>query len=238
MLTRLISGNRQRPSRLHDAKGNFVGWIAAAMHGPPAVTSGLLRLAFGYRPAKPWIPYSAIRRLRTFLGHRGSRVLEFGSGMSTLWYSVHAGEVFSVENYRPWYNKITRVLQREGRRNVSYKFVETEDDYVTFMGNDGKGFDLIMVDGSYRSRCIEEATQLLRPGGILYLDDSDQDSGPDGGDMRRAEGLARQFAGQRNAKVEYFTDFSPTQLFVKEGMLVQLPRRSSPSGHERPPDRD
>lgn len=222
MLQKLISGDALRKSRLHDEKGNFVGLSRLISHGPKAVATGLMRLSFDYRPSQPWISYSVIQILEKHLT-RSSRVLEFGSGMSTVWYARHAGEVCSVEDYKPWYEKVKKILINEKLQNVNYQFKDHVDSYSQCFTDDSRGFDLIMVDGSHRSACIAHAVKLLRPGGILYLDNTDKDSTPRGGDMRLAENNAPQFAKGKNAEIFYFTDFAPTQLFVQQGLMVKLP---------------
>lgn len=222
LFTRLISGHKFRKSRLHDEKGNFAPCKNIAFHGGPAFVSGLLRLSIGYRPELPMIAYTSIDILMHFLNNK-SRVLEFGSGMSTIWYAKQSGEVFSVEDYRPWYDKVSNIIRVKNLNNITYKFAEREADYHTFMSEDEKGFDLIMIDGSYRSKCISSATKLVKPGGILYLDNSDQDSHPNGGDTRIAEILVRDIAKNMDAKVIEITDFAPTQLFVKQALLIKLP---------------
>ena len=222
LLTKLISGDKLSKSRLHDEKGNFATWENVLLHSVPAVLTGFLRLSLGYRPEEPWIAYSSIKFLKAFLC-RDSRVLEFGSGMSTIWYAKNAGEVFSVENYKPWYEKITKIIERKNIKNINYIFTEDESEYSSFMSNDAKGFDLIMVDGDFRSKCILSASKLLKPGGILYLDNSDKDSAPSGGDMRLAESSLRDFATSRNAEITEITDFAPTQFFVQQGLYAKLP---------------
>lgn len=222
MLKKLISGGSLRKSRLHDEKGNFVGYRRFFSHAPSAFFSGLLRLTIGYRPTLPWISFSAIDILEDHL-NKSSRVLEFGSGMSTIWYSRHAREVCSVEDHEPWFKKINQIITKSRIANINYKFTSSSLEYIQFMSGDIQGFDLIMIDGRHRSDCIMQASKLLNPGGILYLDNSDKDSAAEGGDMRLAEKLALQLAIERNADVVYFTDFAPTQFFVQQGLLVRVP---------------
>jgi len=222
LLRRITSGDNLRKSRLHDEKGNFATWKNVFLHGAPAAATGLLRISTGYRPVLPWIAYTSIGFLKCFLNKR-SRVLEFGSGMSTVWYAKNTGEVYSVEDYKPWYDKVKEIIAAKGIDNVTYSFAENETEYTSFMKDDNTGFDLIMVDGSHRSKCIQNTTELLRPGGLLYLDNSDKDSGARGGDMRAAEHLVRNFAAQSNAGIVEITDFAPTQFFVQQGLYVRLP---------------
>ncbi|HEY8360510.1 MAG TPA: hypothetical protein VIL30_23900 [Ramlibacter sp.] len=225
VLEKIISGDGQRKSRLHDEKGNLIPGRRLLRHGPLAFLTGIGRLIFGYRPVQPWISYSAARVLREHLTGT-SRVLEFGSGMSTVWYARHAGEVCSVEDFRPWFDRVSQVLQARRLGNVRYGFAATPEEYSSYMCDDTRGFDLVMVDGSVRADCIRKAAHLVRPGGILYLDNSDKNSSSATmtGDMRLAEALALEFARSRRAEVCYFTDFAPTQLFVQEGMLVRVPK--------------
>lgn len=224
MFDRLLYGNKRlRKSRLHDEKGNFVGWWRLLHHAPLAFSTGLLRVFLDYRPEIPWIAYDAIKLLKKFL-NKGSRVLEFGSGMSTLWYAKLANQVYSVEDCQLWYNKVDTLLKAKSVTNVEYYFAKTPEEYCTFMAHDSVGFDLIMIDGSQRSACVAQSIKLLRSGGILYLDNSDKHSTSEGGDTRLAESYALAFAQQQSAKITYITDFAPTQFFVQQGLLIQLPK--------------
>ena len=214
--------NRQRKSRLHDEKGNRIALSRLAMNGPRAAVTGIMRLAFGYRPVLPWISYDAIAALDDFLG-RNSRVLEFGSGMSTLWYAWRAGQVCSVEDSPEWFSLVQQGLQAARLQNVIYRHTATRAEYCRFMSHDEHGFDLVMVDGISRAACVSHSLSLLRPKGILYLDNSDKHSTEAGGDTRDAERLVLDAARVRGGTVTYFTDFAPTQLFVQQGMMLRLP---------------
>jgi hypothetical protein len=225
MLKKIIAGGPTRKTRLHDEKGNLISIGRLLRNGPRAVSTGLARLVLDYRPAKPWISYDAISVLNQHLTP-GSRVLEFGSGMSTIWYAARAGSVHSIDDYKPWYDKVKAGFEARGLKNVRYVFAGTPEEYCQFGLNEPQGFDLIMVDGADRDRCMETAVKVVRPGGIIYLDNSDMDSGPEGGSKRRADNLANAFAKERKATVTYFTDFAPTQLFVQQGLMVRLPAAS------------
>ena len=92
------------------------------------------------------------------------------------------------------------------------------------MSQDNIGFDLIIVDGSYRSKCMASAIKLLKPGGIIYLDNSDKDY-ISGGDMRLAEDILLDFAQEKHAQFKYFTDFAPAEFFVNQGLIVICPHQ-------------
>jgi hypothetical protein len=214
-------GTSLRKTRLHDEKGHQVGLNNLVFHGPKAAWSwGMMRL-FDHRPSEPWIAYSAIKVLREFLNTQ-SRVLEFGSGMSTIWYGRHAGEVYSVDHYPLWFQKVQGLLAKEKNKNVHHFLREDPKSYSHFADKAKKGFDLVMVDGEWRSRSAIQGAKLVKPGGVIYLDNSDKDSTSEGGDTREAEKFLLKFAKQKKAKVTYFVDFAPTQFFIQEGMLVQM----------------
>jgi predicted O-methyltransferase YrrM len=220
LFNRIFRGNDLRRSRLHDEMGNFAGLNNIALHGPRAFVGAGLRVTFGLRPIVPWIAYSAIRRLSTFV-QKGCRVLEFGSGNSTVWLAERAGLVCSVEHSRVWYEATRQKLAQRGLSNVEYVLVEDGgDQYCDFKADDVAGFDLIIVDGLHRSRCVERALRHLKPGGILYLDNSDRD--PAGGDMRAAEQLVRAYARECRGRIDVFTDFSPAQFFVQQGLMLTV----------------
>ncbi len=223
LIKHLISGSDFRKTRLHDEKGNLVSLKNFLLHSPLAISTGLIRLIFDYRPTQPWIAYTSIKILSKHLNPQ-SRVLEFGSGMSTLWYAMHAGRVYSVEDNKLWFDKINHIIKEKKLNNITYMYTHDHYEYCTFCNSDTEGFDLIMIDGKYRSMCIENVFKLVRPGGIIYLDNSDKDSAGNGGDMRKAESLLRSFSQQRKAKLFEITDFAPTQLFVQQGLLVQVPK--------------
>ena len=218
---KIVHGDGLRKTRFYDEKGNRIRPSLFWSHAGPALCSHLARLILGYRPALPWICYQGIEFLASKLGPE-SRVLEFGSGMSTVWYAGHARQVCSVEDYRPWFEKVRGLLKSRGLDNVNYRFAETPEAYTEFMQGAAEGFDLVMVDGSHRSECIRKSATLLRPGGVLYLDDSDKDAAK-GGDMRTAEELLRDLARQKGGVIHEFCDFSPTQFFVKQGIAWEIP---------------
>lgn len=222
MLKKIIAAGPGRKSRLHDEKGNFVGFHQLFLNGPRAILTGVLRIVFHYRPELPWISYSAIYELGSFLT-KSSRVLEFGSGMLTIWYAKHAGEVYSVEDSKPWFEKIGNFIKNNNISNINLTFSSNLNDYSQFMSNDHAGFDLVMVDGNYRSSCVSHAIRLLRPGGVFYLDNSDRGVTSNDSDTRLAEEVILQFAQEKKAKVIYFTDFAPGTFFVQQGLMIKLP---------------
>jgi predicted O-methyltransferase YrrM len=58
------------------------------------------------------------------------------------------------------------LAEREADRMVDL------DDYVNYPVNLGDRYDVILVDGRKRRRCLEAAAGLMRPGGVVVLHDA------------------------------------------------------------------
>jgi hypothetical protein len=221
LFRKIIAGNDDRISRLHDEKSILVSADRILRNGPKAVMSGIMRKFFNHRPNLPWISYDAISFIDKYLNNN-SVLLEYGSGMSTFWYAQHAGTVYSVEDNLEWFENVNSILKKA---ILDYKVIyeyKQGADYSGFMNAGSVRFDMIMIDGSDRAACAANAINLVKNGGVIYLDNSDKHSSPSGGDTRIAENILLDFASKKGASVRYFTDFCPCEFFVQQGMLVQL----------------
>ncbi len=221
MLQKLITGGRARKSRLHDERGNRVSVDRLLRNGTRATWSGLLRVAADIRPERPWISYDGQEMIAAHL-RPDSRVLEYGSGMSTVWYSRHAGFVLSHEDDQEWHGIAGQTMK--ARPNVVHLLRTTPDEYARVDPEHREpGFDLVMIDGSYRDQCMDDALQLLRPGAMVYLDNSDKSNASLTGDIPAAGRQLEAFAREHRATLTRLVDFAPTQFFVNEAMIMVLP---------------
>ena len=175
-------------------------------NGPRALVTGVARLLFGVRPARPWISYDAQAVLSRHIAPE-TRVLEFGSGMSTEWFARRAAHVVSVEDDETWFAAISSRLGALG--NVDYKFATDHEAYLSLPE---QPFDLILIDGPWRTTCSLFAMRNLAPGGIVYLDNADK--------FTEARRLLMDFAAKTRRRVREFTDFAPAQLFVQRGLMI------------------
>jgi len=120
----------------------------------------------------PWYSYPFIHFLEQRLRARDLshlRVFEFGSGNSTLWWAKRVSTVLAVEDSRHWYEYVCKKLPK----NVNYQLAETEAQYVACLSQSASSFEVIIMDGSYRERCLEHATEHLTDDGVLVVDNSD-----------------------------------------------------------------
>ena len=100
--------------RFHDNKGNRVDG-AGLKYAPRALFGAAMRVLFGYRPPLPWLSFRAIRELDALI-QSSWRLLEFGSGMSTLWLARRGGFLHSIESDRNWYQQVSRRLKQRLER--------------------------------------------------------------------------------------------------------------------------
>jgi hypothetical protein len=122
----------------------------------------------------PWLPFRLVDTLEGRL-RPGMRVCEYGGGGSTLWFLDHGLEVVTVEHDRAW----AQILRRTASSPSWTLLVRPlDDDAAGYVGAvdeypDGH-FDLIVVDGRERARCVDAALSKVRPGGMLVVDDVDR----------------------------------------------------------------
>ena len=156
-----------RPSQYSD----LVRWVQ--LHGSTTLSA-----------AMPWWPFPVIDFVDRHLP-RGSRVLEFGGGGSTLWLLERGHQVTSVEHDQQWSEvlldkvpaghvvSVPVAASGEITSPVEPGFF---DSYVAVAdGFDDEALDLVIVDGRARVECGRRARPKVKRGGMLLLDDSDRE---------------------------------------------------------------
>jgi predicted O-methyltransferase YrrM len=134
-------------------------------------------------PAAPWLTADAVAVLRTAL-RAHDRGLEWGSGRSTAWLSRRTGGLVSVEHSAEWLRQVEIDLKRRRIANVDQRYAAVavaEGDpaaaavYIAAAGNlEPESLDFVLVDGLYRAECTRRALVLLKPGGLLILDNAER----------------------------------------------------------------
>lgn len=129
-------------------------------------------------PDHPWLTRSANEILSSYLTQHDIG-LEFGSGRSTIWFAKRVGHITSVEHNEEWYKKVSMMLSNDSLNNVTYYYLPKDKD-----GKDGDdssyvktidkietvSIDFVIVDGIYRDYCAQKAIRVIRPGGVLIID--------------------------------------------------------------------
>ena len=217
MFNKLIAGAPSRKTRFHDASGRSVPVGRALRNGSRALVGAIGRVMLDVRPARPWISFDAQALIDERLDAESS-VLEFGSGMSTLWFARRVGRIVSREDHAGWHGEIAGRLA-DSNAEIDYRHAPGREEYLAVP--DGETFDIVLVDGKFRDECVELGLSLLKPGGMLYLDNADHGVGEFDGDVPRAVSLIEEASRTRGWPMTSFTDFAPTTFFAQRGLLIQ-----------------
>lgn len=137
----------------------------------------------------PWYTYSAIQFLLT-KDFSQKRVVEWGAGQSTFFWAEQAKEVVAFESDVAWYDHLRRFGPANARVYLISNGIQDADP---LLGDEQ--FDVVVVDGLDRLRCIERSLNLVALNGVIIVDDAERDFGLVGGggyaDLYREAGLSR-----------------------------------------------
>jgi predicted O-methyltransferase YrrM len=136
-------------------------------------------------PDKPWMCPGTIAFCEAHLSP-AMTALEFGSGRSTRWFATKVGTLTSIEHDAAWHAVVKEQLARARIANVDYRLIplnhpEAEGerldypsvpDYVAAADRLGdRSLDFAVVDGHYRTNCVQHLLPKIKPGGYLLVDD-------------------------------------------------------------------
>ena len=107
-----------RKSRLRDEKGNFSP-LGEIVRLPIIIYQAILKKLFHYYPSSPCIVHGARKALNSII-NTNMRIVEFGSGQSTLWYAKRCQQIISHETTDHWFEKVTKNLSKEKYMKISY----------------------------------------------------------------------------------------------------------------------
>ena len=122
------------------------------------------------------------------------RVLEWGAGNSTIYFADHLralGLRFSwnaVETNARWHRYVRYLARRQELADIAVHLVDfggvhprthqlpdaVRDRYVEMLRTLGGEFNLVIVDGRYRRRCLQLARAHQPPHGVVFLHDAER----------------------------------------------------------------
>lgn len=192
------------------------------------VTSGWLDSLHQNRPINqgrepiPWITYPAI----DFLDDRVDRdwsVFEWGGGYSTLWWARRVRSVVSIEDDEGWCGTIRGQMPA----NVALRHERGPAYARAIMDYPDAHFDVIVIDGSDRNGCAQQAAGKIKPRGMIILDNSDGADHLQAVEALAADGYMRlDFWGLAPS----YLYKSCTSIFFRDASLLRL--ALAPSRHQ------
>ena len=139
----------------------------------------------------PWMKAKELDIILEILARlRPARCLEWGAGLSTLWFPPRTPGLtrwLSIEHHREWYETVAgrntdpRVevvhIPPDQGDYVTTRQEGTLEDFRTYVGYPetlGERFDFILVDGRARRFCLQAAFRLVEDGGVVVLHDANR----------------------------------------------------------------
>jgi hypothetical protein len=121
----------------------------------------------------PWLPFRLIDELEVVV-RPGSRVFEYGGGGSTLWFLDQGAVVVTVEHDRGWVGDLERSIASSNWTLLARSITDGYADYVGAISSyPDNSFDVVLVDGRARGRCVKRSLRKIASGGLLVVDDID-----------------------------------------------------------------
>lgn len=155
----------------------------------------------------PWLTDDAITFLDNFCrNHVDATILEFGMGGSTIWFSQKTKNLTSVEHDPSWFNKVVDYLKTHSECNPVATVLHPRPYNIICNGFLESSFDLILVDGRDRVKCVESCHRLIKPGGILMLDNAER-CGVNDSDYRPIYTILKDWKLTRTTNKEWDTNW-------------------------------
>lgn len=130
----------------------------------------------------PWIAWPCIDFISDYV-RPTHRIFEWGGGGSTLFFLKKGCRVTTVESSAEWVQELEaqiRALGTDARSRWDLRYLAIADnsdpavpEYVRQVVV-GAPWDLVMVDGWSRLKCLHEGLNHVKPGGVLVLDNANQ----------------------------------------------------------------
>ncbi|WP_108879563.1 class I SAM-dependent methyltransferase [Anderseniella sp. Alg231-50] len=123
---------------------------------------------------RPWMCRPAVNQLEKLVVP-GMRILEWGSGGSTVFFAERGAQVTCIEHDPVWARLVRWELARRNlNAQVNINQIDLAADYVDRVEHLEGSFDLVIVDGRRRVECVSKVHSRVVPAGWLVLDDSDR----------------------------------------------------------------
>lgn len=126
-------------------------------------------------PQEPWLTPGAMKMIKKYLTN-SSKIFEYGSGLSTVWFSKKCDSITSVEHDEEWFKRIKEKI-KNNNSNAQIIYVNViNENYSEYEKKiceyENESFDIILIDGRSRVNCMKNSIDKIKKGGLIILDDS------------------------------------------------------------------
>lgn len=162
----------------------------------------------------PWFVYSAVEFIEERLPG-DSLVFEYGSGNSTFWWAERSANVHSVEHNTLWKEKVKSTEPD----NVQLLHRKLGEGYESSVLNSGEFYDVIILDGRNRDKCLGHSLKALSERGVILFDDSNWEKYQKTISYLRSFGF-RQMPFRGMCPIEFRE--SETSIFYRDGNFLGI----------------
>lgn len=124
----------------------------------------------------PWMNYSVVAFLEERLNIT-MKIMEYGSGASTLFFASKCNSVASIEHDENWFESVNKLLLVNKISNVRLIFSPLREkyNYVKELVEENEKFEIVLIDGENRVETALNSYEVLTSNGVLILDDSSRE---------------------------------------------------------------
>lgn len=131
-----------------------------------------------FESKKPFMKFKEVYILQQIIINKNPKnILEYGSGNSTLYFSKYLNidsNWTSIESEDYWFNYVKQYIQKNN--NIKIHQITDLKDYSKSPKkiNPNLKYDIIIVDGRTRKKCINFSKSIIEKNGILILHDANR----------------------------------------------------------------
>lgn len=159
-----------------------------------------------FRNPVPWYAWNAIPVVEAEVSRlSGEKVLEWGTGSSTLWYARRGMRVTGIEHDPQWFDVCARHVAE-----ADLRLIPLGEQYAS-PTVDLSEFRLIVIDGRLRSRCAKFVSDgiesgAVKPGTVIIFDDSNRSDYAEAlENLARLCSSHRAFSGPTSVEIDKLT---------------------------------
>lgn len=112
----------------------------------------------------PWY-VSGVLELLEKMDLKGKKLFEWGVGYSTHWYRSRGMKTWGVDSVEKWAKDIITAYEPDKRKYIKFPKL-----YCDFQ------YDIVVIDGIYRDECLKVALEVVKPDGLIIIDNFEQPS--------------------------------------------------------------